>query len=859
MKNKIKILFYFLIILFFSLSYVKAEKFEYTSDKIKILEEGNIITGDGGINIKIGDNIFISARQFVYNRNSGLLEITNNVKFNDNANKIQTTSSKIIFYEKLDIIEIIDNIKFKDNTNKIEASSSKIIFFKESGLFEIIDNVKFNDNANKIEASSSKIFFSKTLNKVYSNTKTNIIYNNDYNINLDDFEYDINNKKISSKNLTSVEDSLKNYFEINGFILNTKINKFLGKEIKFIDLEKNEYFLKDVMINTKNKNIYGRDLDINFNNLIFGNEDNDPRLSAKSIKIKNKSSFLKKGVFTTCSSDNECPPWSLYAEEIEHDKKEQVIKYKNAWLKIYDVPAVYFPRFSHPDPTVNRKSGFLSPKFSNSKSLGTSVNVPYFHVISENKDLTFKPKIFFDDEIVLQNEYRQVNKKSNHIIDFSLATSNFLSSKNSTKMHFYSNSKFETDYDFFDSSDIELNLQKVNNDDYLRTYNIEHDKLIYDTNLLHSYIDFKGYKNDVEFSTSLEVYEDLTKDKTSRHEFIYPKYKLQKRITSNNGNNIFLKSYGSQRIYETNLYEGIVINDLMYSSQSNYSNKGLVTNYNALLKNVNVDAKNSNKYKEKFEQSVSTIFQYNTKYPLKKESSAYLNNFTPKVSFMYSPNKTKNLSTDNRRIDSTKIFSFNRIANNETVEGGGSLTYGASYNKIKKNTNEDLFNFDISSLIRLEENLDLPKSSTLGKKTSDIFGNFEIYPNDIFSLKYNFALDNNFDKSNYDSIASTFSVNRFVTTFEYSDEKNNLINESFTSNSTYFEFDKNNSINFNVRRNNEISATEYYNLIYNYKNDCLVASVKFNKEFYKDADLEPEKAIFFTLSLIPFGGVSNLN
>ena len=70
---------------------------------------------------------------------------------------------------------------------------------------------------------------------------------------------------------------------------------------------------------------------------------------------------------------------------------------------------------------------------------------------------------------------------------------------------------------------------------------------------------------------------------------------------------------------------------------------------------------------------------------------------------------------------------------------------------------------------------------------------------------------------------------------------------------------KNNSINFNVRRNNEISATEYYNLIYNYKNDCLVASVKFNKEFYKDADLEPEKAIFFTLSLIPFGGVSNLN
>ena len=58
-----------------------------------------------------------------------------------------------------------------------------------------------------------------------------------------------------------------------------------------------------------------------------------------------------------------------------------------------------------------------------------------------------------------------------------------------------------------------------------------------------------------------------------------------------------------------------------------------------------------------------------------------------------------------------------------------------------------------------------------------------------------------------------------------------------------FEIDKNNSINFNLRRNNEKSATEFYNLIYNYKNDCLVASVKFNKEFYKDSDLKPEKEI----------------
>ena len=48
------------------------------------------------------------------------------------------------------------------------------------------------------------------------------------------------------------------------------------------------------MINTANQNIYGRDLDINFNKSIFGNNKNDPRLNAKSIKIKDQSSIIKK-------------------------------------------------------------------------------------------------------------------------------------------------------------------------------------------------------------------------------------------------------------------------------------------------------------------------------------------------------------------------------------------------------------------------------------------------------------------------------------------------------------------------------------------------------------------------------------
>ena len=67
-------------------------------------------------------------------------------------------------------------------------------------------------------------------------------------------------------------------------------------------------------------------------------------------------------------------------------------------------------------------------------------------------------------------------------------------------------------------------------------------------------------------------------------------------------------------------------------------------------------------------------------------------------------------------MDTSNIYSINRIANNETVEGGVSLTYGTNFNKINKETKKDIFNFEVSSVFRLEENLDLPTVVRLEKK-----------------------------------------------------------------------------------------------------------------------------------------------
>ena len=150
----------------------------------------------------------------------------------------------------------------------------------------------------------------------------------------------------------------------------------------------------------------------------------------------------------------------------------------------------------------------------------------------------------------------------------------------------------------------------------------------------------------------------------------------------------------------------------------------------------------------------------------------------------------------------------------------------------------------------------MPTKSTIGNKSSDVVGNFYLKPNKFFNFEYNFSLDNSLDRSNYDSIKTEFNVNNFVTTFEYLEENNLIGNESYISNKTSYNFNETNSINFSTRKNKKTDLTEFYNLIYQYKNDCLVAAIEYNKNYYEDNDLKPSENILFSLTLKPFGTTS---
>ena len=154
------------------------------------------------------------------------------------------------------------------------------------------------------------------------------------------------------------------------------------------------------------------------------------------IKIK---LVVNNAIFTSCKLNDNCPPWSIKAEKITHDKIKKDMIYKNAILKIYDVLFYIFQNFFIQTPSVKRRSGFLQPQFNNSETLGSSLIFPYFKTLGPDKDLTFKPTFFekftkFEKEkYILQSEFRKKEKNSSLIADFAFLRDYKSSLDNKTK------------------------------------------------------------------------------------------------------------------------------------------------------------------------------------------------------------------------------------------------------------------------------------------------------------------------------------------------------------------------------------------------------------------------------------------
>ena len=770
------------------------------------------------------------------------------------ASNIEFESDNIKIFDEGNIIHAFQGKAF-DVKKKLEIEGVKSIYDKSSSQLTIIKNVRFFDIIENISIETEKAIYYEKLNLIKTIGKTFIRIEDKYTIDSSNILYDRKNFEIKSSEDTTIKDkslNILNFEEGFRFEINKEI--ISSKKTNIIDNFNNNYSFLDSKINMITKEIVGKEIKIDFVDDLFGDKNNDPRLKGKSIISNKNFTKIHKSVFSTCSLENKkCRDWSMESEIFNHDKKKQIFEYKNSWIKMWDKRLMFIPYFNHPDPSVKRKSGFLTPSWTNSENLGRWVHIPYFKVISEDRDMTINPRLYFDNKLILQTEYRQALKNETNLIsDFSVNHDG-----NNRSSHLF----FNLDGKINDTSRYELQVQNVTNDKYLKLYNLSlTSPIIGNESSLTSYYKFNKEKVDentqfMDYSLDLStyLYESLGKEDNDRFQYVFPSFDYTKNVPINESYNgkFTFNSSGFQKNYETNKYELVANNNFLYESNDIIFNQGYKSNYDIKLRNLNSYSENSNNYKKNNDHTVFGIMMLQTSMPLRKELENSTNFLKPIASIKYSPNNTKNISDSGARLDYSSVFSLNRIGSSNTVEGGRSLTIGLEFENQNFN-NEKVFGFNVANVIKDKKNENLPNKTKLNQTRTDIIGELDYNLNDNIDISYKFSYDRDFHHSNYDSIISKFKVNNFFTSFDYLTEHNDLEDKEVLTVNTSYDFNDTSNIKFKTRKDLDKDFTEYYNLIYTYKTDCLEANFEYNKKYYSDGSVQPDQSIFFTLKYIPF-------
>ena len=119
--------------------------------------------------------------------------------------------------------------------------------------------------------------------------------------------------------------------------------------------------------------------------------------------LGNQQARMTQARFTTCAPGDDA--WWIQAEKIEFDGIEESASASTAKLYFQGIPILASPILGFPIGD-RRRSGFLTPSFGLSSTLGTDIRTPYYWNIAPNYDYTIAPRVMSKRGVLFENEFR---------------------------------------------------------------------------------------------------------------------------------------------------------------------------------------------------------------------------------------------------------------------------------------------------------------------------------------------------------------------------------------------------------------------------------------------------------------------
>ena len=103
--------------------------------------------------------------------------------------------------------------------------------------------------------------------------------------------------------------------------------------------------------------------------------------ASRANRIAGDKAIFEESRFTPCKCDfanGELPLWDIRASQSVRNEKTRTVTHYNLRMNVMNLPVFYLPYLTHPDWTVRRRAGFLTPSFLISSDVGFAPSIPYF-------------------------------------------------------------------------------------------------------------------------------------------------------------------------------------------------------------------------------------------------------------------------------------------------------------------------------------------------------------------------------------------------------------------------------------------------------------------------------------------------
>jgi LPS-assembly protein len=606
-------------------------------------------------------------------------------------------------------------------------------------------------------------------------------------------------------------------------------------------------------------------------------QDDSLLAAAGGRRIDGTRTEMDQVVYSPCPicKDSDDPPlWQITAQEVNHDQETRNITYKNAFLEMFGVPIAYTPYFSHPDPTVERRTGFLPPIFGSDSNLGFTLETPYYFDLAPNYDLTVSPIFTTKENAVLTADYRHLLERGYFDLGGSITYASKAGSEsdpNPNGQAWRGNIEGEGDFHLGNYWGWGYDLAVASDDTYLDRYNFSdadvlQNRLFSERIWSRNYAVVEGYG----FQGLRE------EDDQGMIPIALPQAQLE--LTSEPllwDSRVGLNS-SALALTRT---DGLDTRRLSTDVSWELPKQGPIGDLYRLTLSARGDFYNTDGDPETFSSEGGTNDEgrfvpratLDWSWPLLGAGFGLSHMVEPIVSGTWSttgnnPSSIPNEDSQDAEFDDTNLFKPSRFPGIDRVEGGGKISYGVRYGLFgdRRETVSGLF----GQLYKFED--DPANDDGLGGSGfSDYVGRINVRPTDWLNLRYRFSIDHNSASLVRNEVGANVGISWLRLDAQYLflkndpadpdlqddpdepplDEREEVIVEAELRATSWLSF------RGELRRNLDQDRWVYYRAGLTYIHPCLEVFAGMQRKFTRDRDADPDTSVGVRLAFKNLGAV----